>query len=248
MTISTYRTIVLPSTWLTATNQWSQPMLQWPVGQVGDVEVDYSIDTTAAIQDVLGFITSVSVSAAPSGSGEITLNSVTVSGDVITVYTTGGAPGRAYTFQIDVGLSDGTTFAIPVSLFIASSLGLGVSDAAPSEGFGPEVTWMSSNNVASPALETGLVLSTVPCQVANIQANTTDVPGWVVLLDATAVPASGAMTPLRFWQVAANTTLNPPSFVPPIQTVNGGALAFTTNASPFTMTPSATALFAGEIG
>lgn len=115
-----------------------------------------------------------------------------------------------------------------------------------SPGFGPEIVWMpASNNVASTAIGSSLVLSPIGITVANVQVNTTTLPGWLMLLDASSVPASGAVTPLRAWQVLAASTRDQ-AFSPSLVTVNGAVLLFSTTG-PLVYTPSATAYFAGEV-
>lgn len=100
-------------------------------------------------------------------------------------------------------------------------------------------------SVVSTALGSSLVLSAAACSLFGFQVNTTSVGGWVLLFDATAAPADGAVTPRKFWQVPPNTTVEY-TFTPQLQMVTGAVLVFSTTG-PFTKTASATAAFSGEV-
>lgn len=69
--------------------------------------------------------------------------------------------------------------------------------------------------------------------------------GWVLLFDAVALPANGAVTPKWFFQMGANSSMAT-SFNPPWQFATGIVAGFSTTG-PFVLTASATAAFAGTV-
>ena len=99
-------------------------------------------------------------------------------------------------------------------------------------------------NKVSAAAASSLVLRSVPGRIDIIQVNSGATPGYVMLHDAAAAPANGAVTPVLVWQLPANSTLTQ-GFDPPLQMATGGVLVFSTTG-PTTQTLSATAWFAGR--
>ena len=99
--------------------------------------------------------------------------------------------------------------------------------------------------VVSSALETGHVLKASAGSLSSFQANTTTVGGWIMLFNSATVPADGAVTPIKWWQVGPNTTLGV-GCSPAIACAAGISVAFSTTG-PFTKTGSATAVFSGEV-
>lgn len=98
----------------------------------------------------------------------------------------------------------------------------------------------------SAASQSSYVMSTAPCGVENFSVNTTTTPGWVMLVDATAAPSNGAITPVvEPWQVPANSTLEI-NANPPIKMTTGAVVVFSTTG-PRTLTLSATASFSGRL-
>lgn len=73
-------------------------------------------------------------------------------------------------------------------------------------------------------------------------------PCWVLLFDATALPADGpAQTPIRFYQVGANSTL-PVMWAPgpPLHFKTGLVIGCSTTG-PFTLTATAQCAIAGDV-
>lgn len=77
---------------------------------------------------------------------------------------------------------------------------------------------------------------------ANVTAGAS--AGYVMLFNAAAAPADGAVTPIKTWALAANATLDVRYNVP-IRCGTGITLVFSTTG-PFTQTLSATAFISGE--
>ena len=98
----------------------------------------------------------------------------------------------------------------------------------------------------STALESSRILGTGSRQLIGFQVNMT-AAGWVMLFDSATVPADGPVTPVKWWQVAANSTLAVSwGADAPLLLLNGCTLVFSTTG-PFTKTTSASATFSGEV-
>lgn len=220
----------------------------WFASRYAEAELAFRLDIGPAIQDGVDYPAEIAVSVAPSGTGEMQVAAVSAIGSEITILPTGGQPGRIYTYNIVVTMSDGNIYPFVVRQGVAKLLSTDTAQVAPDPGFGAEVTWMAgSNNVSSQSVGANLVLSAVPCSVANVQANTTTAGGYLMLFDSATVPADGAVTWARCWQVNAGSTLPPQSFAPPLSMARGAVLAFSSNADQFTLTSSPTATFAGQV-
>lgn len=100
-------------------------------------------------------------------------------------------------------------------------------------------------NKVSAAAASSLVLRSVPGRIDIIQVNSGATPGYVMLHDAAAAPANGAVTPVLVWQIAADSTISA-GFDPPLEMSVGGVLTFSTTG-PTTQTLSASAWFAGRV-
>ena len=99
--------------------------------------------------------------------------------------------------------------------------------------------------VVSSALEAGHILKASAGSLSSFQVNTTTVGGWIMLFNSATVPADGAVTPIKWWQVGPNTTLGV-GCSPALACAAGISIAFSTTG-PFTKTGSATAVFSGEV-
>lgn len=98
--------------------------------------------------------------------------------------------------------------------------------------------------VASGGIEAAHVLNAAPCSVGAIQVNTGATAGWLMLFDASSIPADGVVAPKKWWQIAINTTLDR-TFTPPLAMATGATLVFSATG-PMTKTGSPTAVFSGE--
>lgn len=86
-------------------------------------------------------VTALSISAAPSGAGELELISVTLVGDTIVFTAGGGQPRRDYTIKALATMSNGRVYEFVGEMTIVPVLESDQPAGAPSTGFGPEVTW-----------------------------------------------------------------------------------------------------------
>lgn len=96
---------------------------------------------------------------------------------------------------------------------------------------------------ASTSVESNHVLKGSAGTLYGVQVNTTTSAEWVMLFNLTALPSNGAVTPIAFWQVPANSTLSiseDPAF-----TMSVGITIGCSTTGPFTLTASALCTFAG---
>jgi len=108
--------------------------------------------------------------------------------------------------------------------------------------------------VVSTATETGHVFKGASGALFRFQVNTGGSAGWVLLVDGIVVPSNGAVVGCSganstgcvaaWWQVGSSTTLTVDYGQLPQRLFNGITVVFSTTG-PFTMTSSATAVFAG---
>lgn len=113
-----------------------------------------------------------------------------------------------------------------------------VADAQAPIGYGKPSTALESSHIFKTAQ--GIL---VDFQV-NIQTCASS-PCWVLLIDASTVPADGTVTPAKWWQVSANTTLGVSFALNPLLLTSGIILVCSTTG-PFTKTATAQCLFSGE--
>lgn len=86
-------------------------------------------------------IAGVSVTICPSGSGELAASNISVYGDVITVWLSGGVPGRIYEIAFAITGVSTNPYNWVVGLLVDSDLeGYPIPDP-PSTNFGSAVTW-----------------------------------------------------------------------------------------------------------
>lgn len=226
----------------------AQDTPNWFPARFAAANLAYGFSIADAVTPNVDYIASVAVAVAPSGSGEMVPAALSVIGYNVTILPIGGQPGRVYTYSVVATMKNGNRYLFIIQQGTSKVLQADTPQVAPSPEFGSEITWMAgTNNVATTALAANLVIAAYPCALANIQANTTTVGGYVMLFDSATVPADGAVVPIRIWQVPGSSTLPPQTFNPPLSMANGAALAFSSNANQFILTSSATAFLAGEL-
>lgn len=98
----------------------------------------------------------------------------------------------------------------------------------------------------SGALASNVVLKASAGNLFSLNVAATTVSGYVLLFNATSLPANGAVTPVRAWALNAGQTLDL-TFDPPLRLGTGITAAFSSNTTtPFTLAASATAFISGE--
>ena len=126
MITSANRTVYIVPPW--------QNGLRWPPGQPDDV-LDYELDSSAALIDVGDAISVASACVSPYGSGELSLNSISFYGDVVTVWVSGGVAGRIYTVNVNVTTTAGREFSWFVRLPISAETAIFPLPTPPSPGY-----------------------------------------------------------------------------------------------------------------
>ena len=140
MAVSAARTIVLPSGQAPSLNAGViAPGYRWPVAAPGSV-LDYSLDLTAPLGDVGDAIAAVTVSAAPSGTGELTIQRLAFAGTVMTAWLGAGPAGRNYAVQVGIATQGGRTLDYQVGLLVDPA-NAALSPPVSNPAFGAAFTW-----------------------------------------------------------------------------------------------------------
>ena len=82
--------------------------LRWPAKQPGDV-LDYSLDISGFLADVEDQPVTVTATPVSLQLGDISINSITIAGGLITLWLSGGLPGTDYVFEITAQTLAGRT-------------------------------------------------------------------------------------------------------------------------------------------
>lgn len=148
-----------------------------------------------------------------------------------------------------------THFFLAAAIVIVTGLGISRLSAGPPIG---SAVVIAPTNIAmwglapvnSTAAEGSHVLCTGPCNLYNVTVTIGATSGWLLLFDATAAPADGAVTPIWWFPVASNATNGGATANwgpgPPLGTTTGLTAVFSTTG-PFTKTVSATAAFSAGV-
>jgi hypothetical protein len=123
---------------LALTPAWNPP-LTWPVSEPND-SLTYGLDVSAALLDSAEEIFSASVCAAPSGAGELSVNSIFFSNREIFVSLSGGVPGRIYRVKITATTFSDRIFIWYVNLPIDATLASFPISIAPSPFFSAPIS------------------------------------------------------------------------------------------------------------
>lgn len=147
-------------------------------------------------------------------------------------------PGKTVVGFVEMVWNASLGYAQPASFANPLPVAAGASNASTA---GLPATSPSS------ALSSNWVGCSATCNLYDFQVSTTTASVWVMAFDATALPSNGAVTPKKWWQVAANATLGVAwSGEPPLNLTNGLVLGCSTTG-PFTLTASATCSFSGGV-
>jgi len=99
--------------------------------------------------------------------------------------------------------------------------------------------------VVTTSLATSKVIKASAGNLYGLNLKATTVPGTFLVHNAASAPAAGAVTPVRAYDCAAGQTLEV-GFDPPLRFSTGISVTFSTAATPFTQTDSATAFISGD--
>jgi hypothetical protein len=86
-------------------------------------------------------LTELSLAAAPSGSGELALGTLTFAAEIVTFTVSSGQPTREYTLLLTATRSDSLVHDYLFKLKVGAVLCSDQAQAIPSTGFGTAVTW-----------------------------------------------------------------------------------------------------------
>jgi hypothetical protein len=129
------------------------PLKDRYTGSVGQWSVPISCGTSDSV-------VSATLRVSPSGDGELVISDLVVSGNTLTWTSSGGQPGRQYTFEALVNLEDGDVIEIGIVQITARILITDTAQEAPSIAFGTPITWnfVPSLNFSIPANSQYLLL------------------------------------------------------------------------------------------
>jgi len=96
------------------------------------------------------------------------------------------------------------------------------------------------------ALNSGILLRASAGNLYGIEASTTGVAGYLLVLNAAAVPGGGPVVPVAHCYIAAFGTCGL-NYNPPLALNVGVVALFSSATTPFTFTPSATAAFVAQV-
>lgn len=99
--------------------------------------------------------------------------------------------------------------------------------------------------VVTAALATSKVIKASAGNLYGFNGMATTVPGIFLVHNSASAPAAGAVTPIKAYPVAAGQAVAD-KFDPPIRCGAGISITFTSAATPFTQTDSATAFIEGD--
>lgn len=99
--------------------------------------------------------------------------------------------------------------------------------------------------VVSTALETGHVIKASAGNLYRLNLTATTVAGIFLVHNSATVPAAGAVTPVKSYPVGIGQGIEV-EFDPPLRLGTGISVSFTSAATPFTQTDSATAFISGD--
>lgn len=104
---------------------------------------------------------------------------------------------------------------------------------------------VSRRMAPSTAAEASRVLCATACLLSGFQVNSAGTAVYVMLFDATSAPDDGAVTPVKWYRLATEST-GSAIWTDPMR-MNTGAVLVCSSTGPFTKTASATCTFSGEI-
>lgn len=118
------------------------------------------------------------------------------------------------------------------------------SSDAPSEAPSSSAT-VAVTSVVTASLATSKVIKASAGNLYGLNCAATTVAGMFLLHNSATAPAAGAVTPIKVYPVGIGQAIDV-TFDPPIRCGTGISITFTTAATPFTQTDSATAFISGD--
>lgn len=218
------------------------PATTWPSPQSTDAVLAYSWDVSSDLGSVT--VSSVSISAAPSGAGELTISNLSMTGSVVTAFISGGVAGRQYVVKIDVSYGGASVYSKLIGLTVAPILAnWDTMPDPPSAGFGTPLVWTGGTITTTAALggvATGLTgagssAATATLLSATVNVASGGVAGGGFVLNGTIL--SGSISLTNGWS-GGDQLVWPPSGAQidsygvnvPIAVAPGDTVTFSTNA------------------
>lgn len=132
------------------------PKYRWPTKEP-DEDADWTYDATPNLTHprtgAVDSIVSATLAAQPSGAGELSVSRLSIddTGHFITVWLSGGVPGREYLVNIEIVTAGGRTYQIPIGIQVDPFFATWPLVPVPNPGYGTELTWSSTDGVLSRA-------------------------------------------------------------------------------------------------
>ena len=145
---------------------------------------------------------------------------------------------------VGVGSNGALAIQAPYSVGFDPDTGLRFGTLNPQPIQNPPIAPQTSTALASSQVFNASSGAPGPCALLALQVNAVGQRGWLLLYDALAAPADGAVLPKKFWQIPANTTLDWRGY--PIKLLVGCVMVFSTDG-PFTQTSAVAATFSAEV-
>lgn len=176
---------------------------------------------------------------------------VVVPGQKIAVISNSSGGSGSDVNIVAVG-GNAVTTSVPVSLVAGSALvgTVSIDQTTPGSTNGVSIvptsaTTASLTPVTSAALESCHVIKASAGNLYSFEVLTQATAGIVLIFNATSAPVDGAVTPIKFYTAAANSTVGA-AFPSPINFSTGIVICFSSATTPFTKTASATAAISGD--
>ncbi len=129
--------------------------IRWPTKQPDEV-LDYFLDASAMMSEVSDTISAASISISPPAELAVQAFTANRATNMLTVWLSGGVPGRAYKVRIELNTAGSRTFEWIISLLVSSALAT-YPLPTPAPGFSA-VTAATLLNAPSPAAPGALTI------------------------------------------------------------------------------------------
>lgn len=120
-----------------------QPTEWWPVLEAPAEYADFNFNGAplVTIAGVVDPIVALSFAVKPSGAGEITASRLLAIGTLVTVWLTGGVPGRVYTYNLTITTNSGRILPVLIGQVADPVTAACPIPPPPVPGFGVPITW-----------------------------------------------------------------------------------------------------------
>lgn len=123
------------------------PNAWWPSKLPGSVVLRGTALTNVLTNEQIAELSAISVVASPSGSGELSLNTISIGAGSVWVGISGGQPTRVYQIMFTATISDGSIVQWIVKQGITLYQPWNKPQIAPVPGFGDPLVWGAGNSL-----------------------------------------------------------------------------------------------------